>query len=388
VLDNVDVQGLNPASWHAIADRVQKGMGLIMIGGHHSYGPGGYRGSPVADVLPIQIGPAQRQEFGQPLRQDVHLPGPLRIKPTVPLGARHPVTQLEGSAFSTEASDSNTRPNPEPRTLNPWSQLPPLDGANRIEVGDLKPNAQVIAEADDPQKHPLLVAGQSGEGRVLAFAGDSTWRWQMAGFGEAHRRFWRQCVLWLAKKDEHTEGRVWIKLAGRRVTRGTRVEFIVGADSPKGEPVASAQFDVSVKTPDGRTEALRPTKTADGWTTTFRDTTKPGDYRIVVKAKDGGAELGTAEARFLVPTQDMELDRPAAEPTLMAQLAEMTKPAGGAALAAEELPDLLKRLTNKPPELKEEVIAKVTYWDTWPFFLIFVGLLGGEWYLRKRWGLV
>jgi hypothetical protein len=72
----------------------------------------------------------------------------------------------------------------------------------------------------------------------------------------------------------------------------------------------------------------------------------------------------------------------------MAQLAEMTKPAGGAALAAEELPDLLKRLAEKPPELKEEVVAKVTYWDTWPFFLIFVGLLGSEWYLRKRWGLV
>ena len=36
----------------------------------------------------------------------------------------------------------------------------------------------------------------------------------------------------------------------------------------------------------------------------------------------------------------------------MAQLAEMTKPAGGAALAAEELPDLLKRLAEKPPELK------------------------------------
>ena len=90
----------------------------------------------------------------------------------------------------------------------------------------------------------------------------------------------------------------------------------------------------------------------------------------------------------MVPNQDLELDRPAAEPTLMAQLADMTKPAGGAAMAAEELPDLLKRLAAKPPELKEEVIAKVTYWDTWPFFLSFVGLLGGEWYLRKRWGLV
>jgi len=113
-----------------------------------------------------------------------------------------------------------------------------------------------------------------------------------------------------------------------------------------------------------------------------------GDYRIVVTARDGGNVLGTAEARFLVPQQDLELDRPAAEPTLMAQLAEMTKSAGGAAKAAEELPSLLKQLAAKPPELKEEVVAKETYWDTWPFFLLFVGLLGVEWYLRKKWGLV
>ncbi len=388
VLDNVDMQGLSPASWQAIAERVQKGMGLIMIGGYHSFGPGGFRSSPLADVLPMEIGPAQRQEFGEPVRQDVQLPGPLHMRPAPPLGMRHPVMQLQGTGFSVQGSGKNSNAGPEPQSLNPWTQLPPLDGANRFERGELKPNAQVLAEADDPQKHPLLVAGQSGEGRVLAFAGDSTWRWQMGGFGEAHRRFWRQCVLWLAKKDEHTEGRVWVKLAGRRVARGTRVDFNVGADSPQGEPVATAKFDVSVQSPDGRSESVRPTKTADGWATTFRDTTKPGDYRIAVKAKDGTAELGTAEARFLVPNQDMELDRPAAEPTLMAQLAEMTKPAGGAALAAEELPDLLKRLAAKPPELKQEVVAKVTYWDTWPFFLIFVGLLGGEWYLRKRWGLV
>ena len=72
----------------------------------------------------------------------------------------------------------------------------------------------------------------------------------------------------------------------------------------------------------------------------------------------------------------------------MSQLAEMTRSAGGEALAAEELPDLLKELARKPQELKEEVTAKVTYWDTWPFFLLFVGLLGFEWFLRKRWGLV
>jgi hypothetical protein len=385
ILDDVDVQGLSVASWQAIAERVHKGMGLIMLGGYHSYGPGGFRDSALADVLPINIGPAQRQAFGDPLREDVQLKGPVKMRPAEPLGMQHPIMQLEGSEVRGQRSAAKANAN---GSADIWAQLPPLDGANAIGRNELKPNAQVLAETDDPQRHPVLVAGQSGDGRVLAFAVDSTWHWQMGGFGEAHRRFWRQCVLWLAKKDEQTAGRVWIRLAGRRVARGGKVEFQVGAENAQGEPVETAQFDVVVQTPDGHAEPVQPAKTGADWTATFRQTTKPGDYRIVVKAKNGAEELGTAEARFLVPNQDLELDRPAAEPSLMAQLAETTKAAGGAALAPEELPELLKRLAEKPPELKQEVIAKVTYWDTWPFFLIFVGLIGTEWFLRKRWGLV
>ena len=346
----------------------------MMLGGYHSFGPGGFRDSPLADVLPVDIGPAQRQGFGEPLREDVQLPGPVRMRPAVPLGARHPMMQLEGSGVGGQRSG-------EQSNANIWAQLPPLDGANRIARNELKPNAQVLAEADDPQRHPLLVAGQSGDGRVLAFAGDSTWRWQMSGFGEAHRRFWRQCVLWLAKKDEQTEGprvdsagrpardarhaRRFQRRRGERARRADRRRPIrcLGANAGWPQRVVATRGQ-SRRRRSASLGETRPRGRA------FRDTTKPGDYRIVVKAKDGGTELGTAEARFLVPNQDLELDRPAAEPTLMAQLAEMTKPAGGAALAAEELPDLLKRLADKPPELKEEVIAKVTYWDTWPFFLI------------------
>ena len=36
----------------------------------------------------------------------------------------------------------------------------------------------------------------------MAFAGDSTWHWWMHGFEAAHKRFWRQIVLWLARKDQ------------------------------------------------------------------------------------------------------------------------------------------------------------------------------------------
>lgn len=195
-------------------------------------------------------------------------------------------------------------------------------------------------------------------------------------------------MLWLAKKDEQTEGRVWIRLTGRRVLRGTRVDFTLGAEDAQGAPVASARFDVAIVTPAGEEIAVRPTRSGDDWAAIFRDTATPGDYRIQVTAHDGDQQLGTAEARFLVPDQDIELDRPAAEPSLMAQLAEMTAAAGGQALAPEDLPAMLARLAAQPPQLEEEVTARVTYWDRWPFLLLFVGLLSVEWYLRKRWGLV
>ncbi len=72
----------------------------------------------------------------------------------------------------------------------------------------------------------------------------------------------------------------------------------------------------------------------------------------------------------------------------MAQLAQITADAGGLALAPEELPDLLAQLAARDPRVQEEVVARLTYWDTWPFFLVLVGLLGVEWFLRKRWGMV
>jgi uncharacterized membrane protein len=401
ILDDVDSRALSRPSWQALADVVRGGAGLMMTGGYHSFGPGGFRDSPLADILPIDIGPAQRQGFDEPLRTDVQLPGPVRMKPAAPLGTNHPIMQLEGVGRAilpvdpTQGTDRIVHPTDSAAT---WFELPPLDGANLFERRDLKPNAAVLAEADDARRHALLVAGQPGDGRVLAFAGDSTWRWQMQGFGDAHRRFWRQAVLWLAKKDEQTEGRVWIKLAGRRVMRGARVDFTLGAENAQGEPLTAARPTVSIETPDGRTLEARPTKTGDHWSAIFRDTDQPGDYRIKVTASNlepspsgrgqGEGALGTAEARFLVPNQDIELDRPAAEPSLMAQLAEMTAPAGGKALAPEELPTLLATLAAEPPKLHEEIVAKTTYWDTWPFFLAFVALLGTEWYLRKRWGVV
>ena len=48
----------------------------------------------------------------------------------------------------------------------------------------------------------------------------------------------------------------------------------------------------------------------------------------------------------------------------------------------------IAQIKKHPPDLDEKIETKHTPWDTRPFFLVFVGLLSLEWFLRKRWGLV
>ncbi|QDU54534.1 glutamine amidotransferase [Aeoliella mucimassa] len=374
VLANVDKDALNMESWTALAAMVQQGAGLLMTGGYHSFGPGGHRDTAMADVLPITMGLAERQIFRDSLRQDMHIAGPLPMRPSGNVGPTHPVMQV--------------LPNAAPGSG--WEALPPLDGANRLSRNSLKANSQVLAESADAARHPLLVAGQAGNGRTLAFAGDTTWRWKMQNHGDEFRRFWRQVVLWLAKKDGTPEGEVWIDLATRRISRGGRLDMEVGATPRDSDnPQATIDFEVTITLPDGTTAPLATVATDAGRRAgTFATTDQPGDYLAQVIASIQGEVIGTAQARFLVPSQDLELDRPGAEPALLASLAKMTDESGGQAFAPEELPSLLKKLADEKPELKTEVVRRITYWDKWPVLLAMVGLVGLEWYLRKRWGLV
>ena len=64
------------------------------------------------------------------------------------------------------------------------------------------------------------MAGEYGKGRVLAFAGNSTYRWWNYGRQSEHRRFWRQVILWLAQRDDAAQNDVWIKLPQRRYDPG------------------------------------------------------------------------------------------------------------------------------------------------------------------------
>ncbi len=366
IIGDLDATALTEAELAALAEAIDRGAGFIMLGGLHSFGAGGYAATPLANVLPLDMDRFERQNFGEEIRADLHLPEAPKpaMRPTR-LGQSHSILQLAPPAENKAA----------------WDTLPTLDGANRLDR--VKRGSSILAETADG--HPLLIARDYGRGRVLAFAADSTWRWYLGGHETEHKRFWRQVVLWLARKDQATDSAVWVALDQRRYGPGGRVEFTAGARGPQGEPLANATFEVEVVRPDGSKGAPRLRHTAGELGGQFLDTSLPGDYTLIVKGSLNGAPIGSTQARFLVYDQDLELDNPSADRGALESLAAMT---GGRTVAADQLGDLFASIKKQLETLEVETMVKRTLWDTWPFFLLLIALLTVEWWLRKKWGLV
>ncbi len=275
ILGDVDSTAFAGDELAKLAECVNRGAGLIMLGGFQTFGPGGYDDTPLAKVLPVGMDRLERQSPDEAMRADVQWPGPLKMLPSK-LGLLHFALRLDAKPSDNEAL---------------WSKLPPLEGANKFH--DLAQGATVLADAG-PEK-PLLVAHGFGAGRVMAFAGDSTWRWWMGGFEAAHKRFWRQIVLWLAKKDKAQEGSVWIRLTQQRFAPSQQVEFFVGATSPTGDPITDAEFKAAVVLPDGETRKEVPlARQSEQMVGSFSDTKTAGDYAIEVTATQKDQPLGSA----------------------------------------------------------------------------------------------
>ena len=256
--------------------------------------------------------------------------------------------------------------------------MPALDGANRLP--QLLPVAKTLAATETGL--PLLVAREYGLGRVLVFAVDSTWRWAMQGSAGSYKRFWRQFVLWLARRDDFDGERLWLKLARRRISVGSPLVFDAGLTLPDGTLVQGSSLSATVIDPAGNSRYVRLSKNSESFSGTIAGCTEPGDWRVVVKADDQGGE---AVARFVVYRQDLELANPRANTLLMQQIASATD--GGVRLP-EELPSIFKEIGQAPPVFTTSEDWSSTLWDNWIIISMFAGCLCTEWFFRKRWGLV
>ncbi|MDR3232292.1 MAG: hypothetical protein LBT46_01260 [Planctomycetaceae bacterium] len=384
ILGDVDSTFFTRSELQLLTDTVKNGAGLIMLGGLYSFGAGGYADTPLADVCPVELHKADRQQPDAPIRADIHWSAetPIPMLPTAE-GLRHFVLRLGTDPQKTEER---------------WKQLPGLLGANRFDR--LKAGATVLAEGAEGER--LLVTQMFGLGRVLAFAGDSTYRWQRAGFTEEHKLFWRQIIFWLAKMESGVNGDCWITLESDRLMLGDTANFRVFLKTPEGGDVKDFKANVTVLKPDNNKETV-PLSSEDGTLAgAFRNTNFSGDYLIqaeVVLPKQANTPENTppgdtpvketkqtkqAAARFLVYNRNLELDNPVAYPSLLSSMAAVT---GGKSIPPEQLGNLIDELIKESNDLVEKRETKQTLFDSWFVLLAFVLLITAEWFLRKHWGL-
>lgn len=367
---DVDSRVFLPQNMQLLQNAVANGKGLIMCGGTHSFGPGYYWNTPLNDVLPIAMRPDERQEFERDVRQDFHILGPIELVPAVD----HPLVRL---------SD-------EPNFASPWKDLPPMPSVNRF-VG-VKPTAEVLIKS--AKNEPVLVAGKYGNGRVLAFAANSTWLWYNHRFRDEYQRFWQQVVLWLAVPDGSAKDTVRIYMPQRRFQPGSTVTFSTEARTVTGQAIPTAVYEARLLTPSG-VEHLAPVVPGRNLPVGELNrewVSEPGIYSVRVEAKDNGESIGESEIEFEVSDQDKEKANPSADVRQLARLAEETKDAGGRIVAPEDFGKFLIEIADQPGLLKIEIPQRWhlgnTATDASLFLIFFVAVMSVEWALRKKWGLV
>ncbi len=346
-----------------LADRLRDGAGLLMLGGEHNYGAGGYADTPLADYLPVVMSPAERRPDGtvDPAQQyDRRLP----MVPTRAGVALHYIMNLD------------------PRdNAGMWARLPPLEGANRLTP---KESATVLAESTD--HIPLLIATDTGRSRVIASAVDSTWLWHMHGFQDAHQRFWQQMILWLARKEQEGDQPVWVQADPRNYAPQTDVTLTFGARGEDRQPLTDVEFEVSLTKPDGEVKELTPQRRGENRFAVFKETGQPGDYWVTVTARRNGVAWQLpATTRFIVDPRDLERDNPAADLNLMEEIAALT---GTAPIPAEQFGSFIESLLEAGLTTELTQHTQVNLWDNWPLLLLFVLMMSTEWFVRKRRGLV
>jgi uncharacterized membrane protein len=362
------MQAVNPTALADIKKMVDRGAGLVMLGGYATFGNSDWAGTPIADLLPVDLD----------ARGDLD---DLRIK-------MQPTDEgLRRFSYLLRLEDGVK----DPRTS--WEALATLEGGTRL--GKPKTAAGVLAVSGNGGS-PLLVAGQYGAGRTLAFAGDTTYRWVRDPKTQAmHARFWRQMVVWLARQDE-AEGGVWVKPDTRRLPARSDLGFSVGLRSKGGVALTDGTYQVVVEGPDGVKTPVAVSRTAGEDRGSFTKADAPGEYRVIVhgqgKDADGEPVAGDASARFIVYDDDVELMNRGANHDFLRRLATA---GGGQFQRGEELPAFLEKLAVDTQARERPKLDLYPNWrSTSPslflvtFLLLFVAVLAAEWTLRRRWGLV
>ncbi len=359
---------------------VNDGGAMLMLGGHNSFGPGGYAGTDVEAVLPVTCGPRSQPQEPTPF-----------IPQLTAAGEAHPIFAGAAPFFFGPAGRKPDENLPK---------LEPLLGC--VTVPAAKPGASVLAIHPTRQIDgaPLVVVAvqRFGAGRSAAFTADTTWQWDppMRGMGRQspYERFWGQLIRWLANvetKSREAKPAVMIRpdRSCIRIGQG-KVKIVALVQDDRGRPAENSQVTLTV-TPAagaGKAETLPMSpRTGEKLFEAEYTPTRDGKFKMEAVAMDtAGQRLGADAQQLIVLPFSAETDRLGRNDALLDMLAEKTR---GQKVDISGLPDLIDRIVQRMKDrgqLDEPAGASITPLFNFPIlFLAFVALLTTEWLLRRQW---
>jgi hypothetical protein len=358
ILGDIPASRFTPAQLARIRQFVVDGGSLLMLGGFNTLGPGGYAGTPVAKILPVDVRKADAQTLDA-----------VQLAPTRD-GLDHTILSF----------------GPRDETRQTWKTLPPISGYTKIS--DTKPGAKVLVKS--PKGDPILVIQEVERGRTAVFAADTTWRWifNKGKYARYHKAFWRQLTQWLTKSGYGgAGGGLWVETDRLRYLTGDTPVLTVRAG---GKQVAGCEIAAAIEGP-GMKLRMPIGKGAGQYVLGLPKPAKqPGSYAVTATATPppnapAAVKPLTANTKFVVQELDIENANPGADPETLRAIAAAHE--DGRFFSREEADKAFARLLERR---EVSTLSKTTRKELWDNLFVYIGLAGllcVEWVVRKRKGL-
>jgi uncharacterized membrane protein len=337
--------------------------GFLALGGRLAFDGGKYSGTPVADLLPVALD-GRNIDLAEAF-------APVYKPQLTGAGQAHPISRLN-----------------EDRTLSQktWNELPPISIPEALKT--VKPGATVLLEAKrtgpSAQVVPLLVQQRYGGGQTLAFMGTDTWRWRMRmdAKSNAHETFWRQMLRYLVSDSP---SQIEVRAEQDVYAMDDDIRIVANIRDKRYNAVNDAHATVRVTKPSGANIDV-PLK----FSTVNNANTYSGEFKAdelgqhTIELTGTSASLGvlSVKSNVLVSDLNREFYSAAQNSDLLKRIAAET---GGKYYPLNDMQTLLDDLTYRRTPYSERVTKDL--WDMPINFILIIGLLSGEWFLRKREGL-
>jgi uncharacterized membrane protein len=362
VLGSIEASAFTHEQLRMIADFVgERGGGLLTLGGRNAYGEGGWGGTPVDDVLPMELPVGLTGG-------DSEFFDTLKVEPTR-AGLAHPTTQIGKT---------------EKESGEQWQRMPRVSTANQL--GALKPGATALLTGKGSGTElPVLAFQRYGRGLSIALGVQDTWMWQL-GYevpleDMTHETFWRQLLRWVVNA---TPDQVTVTLGSDRSAPGEPVRIITEVDDEAFVRVNNSQVLARIRAPSGNTMEvpLDWTVEKDGeYAGTFTPREK-GLHKVDVEATVGTKKIESRSAYVDVADSRSEFFGSQLNATLLKRIATET---GGRYYTAADVATLPEDLSITGRG--STVVEELELWDMPILLLLLFSLLGAEWFYRRQRGL-